>query len=130
MGGKAFVRAGSAVFLVSLIVSCSDFKTGPSLPVGVRILGLRPTTGDSSRCCCHVIGIAGNPGELPIHVTITFGAYYPGQAEPFSKILYFIKELQPGEEHVIDAFGFRFSCSSIERVEIEDIDVNALWFPP
>jgi len=116
------------------LVGCEDSPVGPSLSaVQVRNLDLRSTTGNPGLCCCHVIGTARNDNTVPVHVTIKFAAFNRDDPEPLSTILYFIKDLQPGGSHAIDAPGFVFPCttlpSGIANVKTE-VDVKGITFPP
>ena len=127
---RNFCHAILIILVCVLTFSCSSFQAGPDLPVDVQIVSLRPTTGNSERCCCQVIGTATNRGTESVHVTIKFAAFAgPTQSESFASILYFIKDLSPNETRVIDASGFLVSCSAISRLEIKDIDVTGIWFP-
>lgn len=115
---------------------CEDAPVGPSLSsVTLSNLSLRSTTENPGLCCCHVVGTARNGNSVPVHVTIKFAAFNrpePG-ADPLSTILYFIKDLQPGATHAIDAPGFVFPCttlpSGIGNVRTE-IEVKGITFPP
>ncbi|HEY8550554.1 MAG TPA: hypothetical protein VIL35_11405 [Vicinamibacterales bacterium] len=116
------------------IAACEDSPTGPSLSaVTVQNLSLRPTTGNPGLCCCHVVGTARNDNTVPVHVTIKFAAFNQPNADPLSTILYFIKDLQPGQTHAIDAPGFIFPCNAIPegiRNVRTEIDVKGITFPP
>lgn len=127
----AFSLAILTILVFVLTFSCHPFETGPDLPVDVRVLSLRPTTGDAARCCCQVVGTATNLGTVPVHITVKFAAFEgPTQSEPFASILYFVRDLNPNETQTIDASGFLVSCSTIGRLEIEDIDITGIYFPP
>lgn len=118
------------------VAGCEDAPVGPSLGnVTLANLSLRSTTENPGLCCCHVIGTARNGNTVPVHVTIKFRAFnQPGPAaEPLSTILYFIKDLQPGATHAIDAPGFVFPCNTLPagmgNVQTE-VDVKGITFPP
>ena len=119
-----------SVFVALLgCVSCSSYEVGPSLPVDVQIQGLRATTGDTARCCCHVTGTVVNQSTVSVHVTIRFGAFRGSEVDPFARILYFIRDMEPNETQFFEASGFVYSCSDIDRVEIDDVDVTGIVFP-
>lgn len=128
-------RFGRGIFLgVALALmaaaGCSDSPTGPSLSaVAVSDIALRSTAGNPSLCCCRVTGTSVNRNSVPVHVTITFAAQDGEQDEPLSRILYFIKDLQPNARHAIDAPGFLLPCSIIRNVRTE-IDVTGIAEPP
>ena len=102
IGASAFVGLAAIG-----IAACEDSPVGPSLSaVPVTNLGLKPSQGNPGLCCCHVTGLARNDNSVAVHVTIKFSAFNapPGPnapAEPLSTILYFIKDLQPGQTHQI-----------------------------
>jgi hypothetical protein len=118
---------------------CEDSPVGPSLgAVPVTNLALKPSQGNPGLCCCHVIGQARNDNSVSVHVTIKFSAFntapQPGRdAEPLSTILYFIKDLQPGQTHQIEAPGFIFPCNQIpegiRNVKYE-VEVKGITYPP
>lgn len=126
LGTGAMLAA--TVFALSL-TACSGYDVGPSLPVDVQIQSLKPTIGDAARCCCHVTGSVTNQSTVPVHVTIRFAAYGETGTEPFARILYFIRDMQPNEQQFFDASGLVFACADIGRVEIDDIDVTGVSFP-
>jgi hypothetical protein len=122
------------VLFVGLVLvgaaGCSDAPVGPSLSaVTVSDIALRSTTGNASLCCCRVTGTSVNRNSVPVHVTITFAAQDGAQEEPLSRVLYFIKDLQPNARHAIDAPGFLFPCAIIKDVRTE-IDVTGIADPP
>ena len=92
----------------------------------------------SGLCCCHVTGQARNDNSVAVHVTIKFSAFNapPGPnapAEPLSTILYFIKDLQPGQTHQIEAPGFIFPCNQIPegiRNVKTEVEVKGITYPP
>jgi len=133
--GLRYCRPWLFVGLSALaLTACEDSPLGPSLSaVPVSNLGLRSTTGNPGLCCCHVTGIARNNNTVPVHVTIKFAAFPTNDPEPLSTILYFIKDLQPGATHQIDAPGFVFPCSTfpsgIQNVRTE-VEVKGITFPP
>jgi hypothetical protein len=115
-------------------VGCEDSPVGPSLSnVPVSNLSLRSTTGNPGLCCCHVTGTARNDNSVPVHVTIKFEAHNRPDSDPLSTILYFIKDLQPGASHNIDAPGFIFPCttlpSGIGNVR-HSVEVKGIAYPP
>jgi hypothetical protein len=134
LGASAFVALGALGF-----TACEDAPVGPSLgAVPVTNLGLLPSQGNPGLCCCHVTGQARNDNSVPVHVTIKFSAFNappaPGRdAEPLSTILYFIKDLQPGQTHQIEAPGFIFPCSQIPegvRNVKTEVEVKGITYPP
>jgi len=125
------LRGALCLVVVAILglFSCSSFETGPSLPVDVQIQGVRATTGDTARCCCHVTGTIVNQSTVPVHVTVRFGAFRGADVDPFARILYFVRDMQPNESQFFEAKGFVYSCSEIDRVEIDDVDVTGIVFP-
>jgi hypothetical protein len=132
---------GAALLGVSALAvsACEDAPVGPSLgAVPVTNLGLKPSQGNPGLCCCHVTGVARNDNSVSVHVTIKFSAFNaapaPGRdAEPLSTILYFIKDLQPGQTHQIEAPGFIFPCNQIPegiRNVKTEVEVKGITYPP
>ena len=116
------------------LAACEDSPVGPSLSaVQLSNMSVRSTTGNPGLCCCRVTGIARNDNSVPVHVTIKFAAFPFNDPEPLSTILYFIKDLQPGATHQIDAPGFVFPCSTFpsgfQNVRTE-VEVKGITFPP
>jgi hypothetical protein len=116
------------------LAACEDSPVGPSLSaVRLSNMSLRSTTGNPGICCCRVTGIARNENTVPVHATIKFEARPFNDPDPLSTILYFIKDLQPGATHQIDAPGFVFPCntfpSGFQNVRTE-IEVRGITFPP
>ena len=121
------------------IAACADSPTGPSLSaVPVTNLGLKPSQNNPGLCCCHVTGQARNDNSDSVHVTIKVSACNapPGPnapAEPLSTILYFIKDLQPGQTHQFEAPGFIFPCNQIPegiRNVKTEVEVKGITYPP
>jgi hypothetical protein len=134
IGASAFVCVSALG-----IAACEDSPVGPSLgAVPVTNLGLRPSQGNAGLCCCHVTGQARNDNSVAVHVTVKFSAFNapPGPnapAEPLSTILYFIKDLQPGQTHQIEAPGFIFPCNQIPegiRNVRTEVEVKGITYPP
>lgn len=129
LGASAFVAM--AAFAVA---ACEDAPTGPSLgAVPVTNLGLKPSQGNPGLCCCHVTGTARNDNSVTVHVTIKFAAFNTPNGDPLSTILYFIKDLQPGQTHQIEAPGFIFPCSQIPegiRNVRTEVEVRGVTYPP
>ena len=129
LGASAFVALAS--FAVG---ACEDAPTGPSLSaVPVTNLGLKPSQGNPGLCCCHVTGTARNDNSVTVHVTIKFAAFNTPNGDPLSTILYFIKDLQPGQTHQIEAPGFIFPCSQIPegiRNVRTEVEVRGITYPP
>ena len=122
------------------VSGCEDAPVGPSLgAVPVAVTGLKPSLGNPGLCCCHVLGTARNDNSVPVHVTIKFSAFNtPPTAsapnpDPLSTILYFIRDLQPGQSHQIEAPGFIFPCNQIpegiKNVKTE-VEVKGITYPP
>jgi hypothetical protein len=134
------VVASAFVGLTAIgIAACADSPVGPSLSaVPVSNLGLRPSQSNPGLCCCHVTGQARNDNSVSVHVTIKFSAFNapPGPnapAEPLSTILYFIKDLQPGQTHQFEAPGFIFPCNQIPegiRNVRTEVEVKGITYPP
>ena len=132
-------RRRSSGWARSAIAACEDSPVGPSLgAVPVTDLGLQPSQGNPGLCCCHVTGLARNDNSVAVHVTIKFSAFNapPGPnapAGPLSTILYFIKDLQPGQSHQIEAPGFIFPCNQIPegiRNVKTEVEVKGITYPP
>jgi hypothetical protein len=150
-GTKSSVRLASLarLFAASAFVglgalgltACEDAPIGPSLgAVPVTNLGLRPSQGNNPGvCCCVVTGQARNDNSVAVHVTIKFAAFNVPRPpngpdpDPLSTILYFIRDLQPGQTHQIDAHGFIFPCSTlpagVTNVQTE-VEVKGITYPP
>jgi len=125
---SATVVAGALAGL--WIAACARTPVGPSLAgVTLQNVALQPTLGDRNLCCCHVVGTVRNANSVSVHVTITFAAYDGQKAEPLSRILYFIKDLEPGQAHSVDASGFLYPCAVIKDLKWE-IDVKGIAYPP
>jgi hypothetical protein len=136
IGASAFVGL-SALGLVA----CEDAPIGPSLgAVAVSNLDLRASQGNNKDlCCCVVTGQARNDNSVAVHVTIKFSAFNVPRPpngpdpDPLSTILYFIRDLQPGQTHQIDAHGFIFPCSTlpagVANVQRE-VEVKGITYPP
>jgi hypothetical protein len=133
--------ASAVVGLCALgITACEDAPVGPSLgAVPVSNLGLKPSQGNVGLCCCHVTGTARNDNSVAVHVTIKFSAFNVARPpngpdpEPLSTILYFIKDLQPGQTHQIEAPGFIFPCNQIPegiRNVKTEVEVKGITYPP
>lgn len=129
LGASAFVALAAFA-----LAACEDAPVGPSLSaVPVTNLGLKPSQGNPGLCCCHVTGTARNDNSVTVHVTIKFSAFNTPTSEPLSTILYFIKDLQPGQTHQIDAPGFIFPCSQIPegiRNVRTEVEVRGISYPP
>ena len=134
------IGASAFVVLTAIgIAGCEDSPVGPSLSaVPVTNLGLKPSQDNPGLCCCHVTGVARNDNSVSVHVTIKFSAFNapPGPnapAEPLSTILYFIKDLPPGQTHQIEAPGFIFPCNQIPegvRNVKTEVEVKGITYPP
>ncbi len=112
------------------LAACERVPIGPSLAgVTLKSIALQPTVGNPQLCCCHVVGTATNTNTVPVHVTIKFAAYDGRETDPLSRIVYFIKDLEPGATHAIDAAGFLFPCSVIKDLKTE-VDVKGITYPP
>jgi hypothetical protein len=136
LAASAFVGFGALG-----VTACEDAPIGPSLgAVQVTNLGLRPSQANNDGvCCCVVTGQARNDNSVAVHVTIKFSAFNVAPQpnapppDPLSTILYFIRDLQPGQTHRIDAHGFIFPCSTlpsgIANVQRE-VEVKGITYPP
>lgn len=107
--------------------SCRGTPVGPDLSNLTVNYSTQSTTVDASACCCRVVGTAVNKNTEPVHVTIKFTAL-DSKNEEISRTLYFIKDFQRGATHQIDAAGFVFPCSSINRVTAE-VEVRGITSP-
>ena len=135
MGVAAFVGVSALA-----CAACEDAPVGPSLgAVPVAVTGLKPSQGNPGLCCCHVVGSARNDNSVPVHVTIKFSAFNVPRPpngpdpDPLSTILYFIKDLQPGQTHQIEAPGFIFPCNQIPegvRNVKTEVEVKGITYPP
>ena len=135
LGVAAFVGVSALAF-----AACEDAPVGPSLgAVPVAVTGLKPSQGNPGLCCCHVVGSARNDNSVPVHVTIKFSAFNVARPpngpdpDPLSTILYFIKDLQPGQTHQIEAPGFIFPCNQIPegiRNVKTEVEVKGITYPP
>ena len=136
LGATAFVGVAALG-----LTACEDAPIGPSLgAVPVTNLALEPSQQNNrDLCCCVVTGQARNDNSVAVHVTIKFKAFnvapQPNAPAPdaLSTILYFIRDLQPGQTHRIDAHGFIFPCnalpSGIANVQRE-VEVKGITYPP
>jgi hypothetical protein len=125
------MRASLAAALICgaavLSSSCRGIPTGPDLKNLTVNYSTQATTADAGACCCRVVGTATNRNTESVHVTIKFTALDAQNAE-ISRTLYFIKDFQRGATHQIDAAGFVFPCSSINRVTAE-VEVRGITSP-
>jgi hypothetical protein len=137
---RAFGVAALAGVSALAVAACEDAPIGPSLgAVPVAVSALKPSQGNPGLCCCHVLGTARNDNSVPVHVTIKFSAFNVPRPpngpdpDPLSTILYFIKDLQPGQTHQIEAPGFIFPCNTIpegiKNVKTE-VEVKGITYPP
>ena len=120
------VGASAFIGLTAIgIAACEDSPVGPSLSaVPVSNLALKPSQANPGLCCCHVTGQFSAFNAPP-------GPNAP--AEPLSTILYFIKDLQPGQTHQIEAPGFIFPCNQIPegiRNVKTEVEVKGITYPP
>jgi hypothetical protein len=130
---KAGVRLLLVVATACLLSACEGTPDGPSLAdVPLTNIGLRPTLGDATACCCHVTGTVTNSNSVPVHVTIKFAAFQNATApDPFASVVYFIEDLQPGARHNVDAAGFLVPCSAINLQFLrKELSVRGVTFPP
>jgi hypothetical protein len=128
--GLSRLTLATLACLGAFAAGCESPPVGPSLAnVTVTGVGLRATVGDAALCCCRAIGTATNRNTVPVHVSVKFAGYDGRSAEPLSTIFYFIKDLQPGASHAIDAPGFVVPCSAITDVKVE-VDVKGISYPP
>ncbi len=129
VGRLVVAAATAATAAIAWAAACARTPVGPSLAgVTLQNVTLQPTAGDRTLCCCHAVGTARNTNAVPVHVTITFAAYDGRQSEPLSRILYFIKDLEPGGSHAVDAPGFLYPCAVIRDLKWE-IDVKGVTYP-
>jgi hypothetical protein len=129
-------RAGSVsrvILALGLSVAGCGSTTGPSLDVSTDQTALASTLGNSQLCCCHVTGVVVNRSTVGVHVTLTYEAYArnrEGVEEKIGTALAFVKDLRPAERRAFTAVGFVVPCASIERRELVDLDVRAIWEAP
>lgn len=127
-------KVGVSIGLIAmalLALSCRDFAPGPSLEVEVppSSLAFQSTTGDSDLCCCRIVGRVINRSTVSVHVTLRFRAFEPTMTDPTGTAIDFLSDVLPGEERPIDGTGLLRPCSTFDRFELEDVDVNGIWFP-
>lgn len=114
---------------LALTSGCEGLPAGPSLSdVAVSNLRTQSTIGDTSLCCCHVLGTARNNNGVAVHATLKFAAIDASQQE-ISRVVYFIENFQPGASHQIDAGGFLFECARVRNIKYE-VSVRGLTSPP
>ena len=120
------------------IAACEDSPVGPSLSaVPVSNLALKPSQGNPGLCCCHVTAWPATTTPCRPRHDQVLGLQRAARAErpgePLSTILYFIKDLQPGQTHQIEAPGFIFPCDQIpegiKNVKTE-VEVKGITYPP
>lgn len=115
-----------SVCLVS--AGCVGLETGPSLSdVVLSNIGVRPTVGDASLCCCHVVATARNGNSVAVHATLKFAAL-DGSRQEIARTVYFIEQFRPGATVQIDAPGLLFECSRVQSVAYE-VSVRGLTAP-
>ena len=118
------------LLLVTLSSSCRGLPNGPSLSnVQVSGLTLQPTIGDTSLCCCRVVGSVKNLNTVPVHVTFKFDAFDGERPNKISSILYFVEDLEPQAERQIDAHGLLYPCQVIKELKT-DVRIKGLAYPP
>jgi hypothetical protein len=116
--------------VAALAAGCESLPAGPSLAnVTVTGIGLRSTTGDPALCCCRAIGTVTNRNREPVHVSLKIAGYDGRSTDPLSTVFYFIKDLDPGASHAVDAPGFIVPCAAIADVKFE-VDVKGIAYPP
>jgi len=70
-----------------------------------------------------------NHNSVGVHATVKFSAMDGQDTDPLATILHFLPDLTPRESRDIDAAGFVFPCTAIQRVRTE-VDVKGLTSPP
>jgi hypothetical protein len=154
LNGRLRVGTTIIVFLCSIALfnSCESVPTGPSLskvtftPAIETVAGWRAsqrptvlnraqTALDPTVCCCHVTGTLTNNNTVPVHILVTFAAMTAqntgagvGAGEAPPQILYFQRDLQPGESQRIEASGFLLPCASIDHVNYQ-VNVSSVGVP-
>ena len=111
-------------------IGCSGFDTGPSLVVDVSQMSLEPTLGNSTLCCCRVVGNVINHSTIAVHVTLKFEAFEKGKQEPIATAVDFLDAVEPNESRSFSAAGFARSCGSIDKFLLADKDMRAVRFGP
>jgi hypothetical protein len=110
------------------LVACEGLPTGPSLnAIVVANLTPRPTLGDPSLCCCHLVGTARNNNTVGVHATFKFAVYDAAQQE-LSRSVFFISDFASNTTRTIDAPGFLFPCNLVKDVKYE-LSVRGLTEP-
>ena len=133
--GRRGLMLGLLASLTLIAAGCTHPPLGPSLySVTLDNVSLQPTQGNASLCCCRVVGGATNKNTVPVHVTIKFAAFAnAADKDALGTILYFIKDLQPGQTHQIEAPGFIFPCNQIPegiRNVRTEVEVKGITYPP
>ena len=132
--GSTMARAALLISFGALMLSaCEGTPSGPSLAdVPLTNVGLRPTLGDATACCCHVTGVLTNNNSVPVHVTVKFAAFQTAtSADPFASVLYFVEDLQARARHDVDAAGLLVPCSAINLQFLrKEVSVRGVAFPP
>ena len=109
--------------------ACRGLPAGPSLSnVTLGTLRLEPTIGNTSLCCCRVVGTVANNNSVPVHATLKIDAL-DDRGESLARVLFFVPDLEPRTERPIDAHGFIFPCSAVKQLKTE-VDVKGITFPP
>lgn len=124
---------GVAALVVSVVVACSS-PTRPELRVDVltpdgslipsAIPVTQSTTPDATICCCRVVGNVVNRSLIPVHVTLKFEAFENGEDDPVATAFDFLEALQG--QATYSAVGFIRPCSTIDRVELADVDLRGI----
>ena len=119
------------VTVAALGIACG-FETGPTLDVQVENATLRPTTGNSQLCCCHVVGTVVNRSTVPVHVTAEFEGFEAGNtAKPVARALDFLPDMQPSERRSFTAVGFVLPCGTINEFRlVQPLNVRGVFTPP
>jgi hypothetical protein len=112
------------------VAGCRGLPAGPSLSdVTLSNIALQSTTGNPALCCCRIVGAARNDNGVSVHVTLKFSAFDGVIADPITKILFYIGDIEPGGSRQIDAPGFVYPCQVIKRLTTE-VDMKGIAFPP
>jgi hypothetical protein len=128
VSGTGLAALGLAVGLAAS--GCNSSIVGPSLlDVTVSAPVTVPSGTNRALCCCRVTGTAVNNNAVPVHVTLKYKAFDGLREDPLATVIYFIKDLQPGATHAIDASGVLYPCNEVQSVQME-VNVRGITFPP
>ena len=120
-----------AVSLAATIfaVACG-FSEGPTINIQVESQRLLATTGNSTFCCCHVVGTVLNQSTIVVHATVEFEGFEAGNEKVAANARDFLANLQPNERRTYTATGFVRPCNSLNSFRlVQPIDVRGVFTP-